>query len=88
MYDNTNKHKDDQNLINKPFRELGYDSGIYYLISKKHLQVLPFKARDLKESNLLQLAPLSWWRKNYPQYNDAGNPKKTPDWSQAADDII
>ncbi|HGJ5865256.1 hypothetical protein, partial [Arsenophonus nasoniae] len=26
--------------------------------------------------------------KNYPQYNDAGNPKKTPDWSQAADDII
>ncbi|HGJ5855326.1 hypothetical protein, partial [Arsenophonus nasoniae] len=72
----------------KPFRELGYDSGIYYLISRKHLQVLPFKARDLKESNLLQLAPLSWWRKNYPQYNDAGNPKKTPDWSQAADDII
>lgn len=72
----------------KPFRELGYDSGIYYLISRKHLQVLPFKARDLKESNLLQLAPLSWWRKNYPQYNDAGNAKKTPDWSQAADDII
>ncbi|HGJ5881863.1 hypothetical protein [Arsenophonus sp.] len=72
----------------KPFRELGYDSGIYYLISKEQLQVLPFKARDLKESNLLQLAPLSWWRKNYPQYNDAGNPKKIPDWSQAADDIM
>lgn len=72
----------------KPFRELGYDSGIYYLISKQQLQVLPFKARDLKESNLLQLAPLSWWRKNYPQYNDNGDAKKSPDWTLAADDII
>ncbi|HGJ5864001.1 hypothetical protein [Arsenophonus nasoniae] len=88
MLDNTNNNKNDQNLKNKPFKELGYDSGIYYLISKQQLQVLSFKARDLKENNLLQLASLDWWLNNYPQYNDAGHPKKTPDWSRAANDII
>lgn len=72
----------------KPFRAIGYNAGALYLISKEQLQVLTFKARDLKESNLLLLAPLSWWRNNYPQYNDNGDAKKTPDWSKAADDII
>lgn len=72
----------------KPFRSLGYDSGVMYLISKQQLQVLPFKARDLKEVNLLLLAPLRWWLDQYPQYDNAGNVKNSPDWTKAADDII
>lgn len=72
----------------KPFRELGYDSGVYYIITHEQLQVLPFKARDLKESNLLQLASLRWWLDNYPLYDAEGNKKRSPDWTTAADDII
>jgi putative DNA primase/helicase len=88
MSKNTRNSKDDQNDHAKPFRALGYDSGIMYLISKQQLQVLPFKARDLKEANLLLLAPLRWWINQYPQYDNAGNVKNTPDWTKAADDII
>jgi putative DNA primase/helicase len=74
--------------IIQPFRELGYDSGVYYIITHEQLQVLPFKARDLKESNLLQLAPLDWWIDNYPLFDAEGNKKRSPDWTKAADDII
>lgn len=72
----------------KPFRALGFNSGVYYLMSRKQLQVLPFKARDLKETNLLQLATLGWWRNNYPKFNEKGELKDSPDWTLAANDII
>lgn len=76
------------NKISSPYRELGYDSGVYYIITREQLQVLPFKARDLKEANLLQLASLDWWVDNYPLYDAEGNKKRSPDWTKAADDII
>lgn len=72
----------------KPFKCLGYDSGIYYLISNQQLQVLAFKATDLKKNNLLQLAPLTWWSDKYPSFNAEGEIRKSPDWDNAIDDII
>lgn len=72
----------------RPFKCLGYDSGIYYLISSQQLQVLAFKATDLKKNNLLQLAPLNWWKHEYPAYTHEGVEKKDPEWDNAIDDII
>ena len=84
----TQEEPDISNDDGMPFRELGYDSGVYYIITKEQLQILSFKARDLKESNLLQLAPKSWWLDNYPLFDSEGRRKSYPDWLSAADDII
>lgn len=75
-------------LGKKPFRALGFNLGVYYLMSRKQLQVLPLKARELKETNLLQLATIGWWKNNYPQFNQKGELKNSPDWTLAANDII
>jgi putative DNA primase/helicase len=74
---------------NRPFKFLGYDSGIYYMISMGQLQVLALKAGELSQNNLLQLASLDWWRREYPTFDpETGKYGKNPEWQQAVDDII
>lgn len=72
----------------QPFKALGFDSGVYYLMSMNQLQVLALKAAELSQNNLLQLADLDWWISEYPTYNADGVQSKKPDWGVAVNDIM
>ncbi len=48
-----------------PFRFLGYDQHTFYFLPNGSLQVMQFRATELTELNLYQLAPYTWWFKTY-----------------------
>lgn len=53
-------------IANEHFRFLGYDStGTYYYFSCASRQVVPLIPSAHSVANLLTLAPLDWWRKNF-----------------------
>lgn len=64
--------------INPPFRFLGCNSGIYYYLPKEDLQITPLSAEAHSPSNLISLAPLSWWEAKFPTRGGA-------DWNTAKD---
>ena len=49
----------------QPFRCLGFDHGEYYYLPHKTLQVLDLTAQAHTKNNLMTLAPLQWWEREY-----------------------
>ena len=61
-----------------PFRFLGYNAGTHYYLPGEDLQITTLTASAHTQSNLINLAPLSWWESGF------GN-KRGTDWNSAAD---
>ena len=54
---------------NAPFQCLGYNRGIYYYLPKEAQQVVPLSADHHSKSNLIALASIQWWGKNFQGTN-------------------
>lgn len=61
------------------FTCLGYDHGVFFFLAHGAAQVLAFS--DFSKSRLMQLAPLSFWEREWPS-------KKGADWDAAANALI
>lgn len=66
------------------FTPLGYDHGQFYYLSHAHQQIIQLSAANHNGSNLLQLAPLSFWRDKFK----GPNASKPIEWSEAANWLI
>jgi putative DNA primase/helicase len=63
-----------------PFRCLGFQSGVYFVLPDAARQVLPISGGSLP-GYLLSIAPLNWYELNFPG-------KKSPDFRAAQDYVI
>ncbi|MBF0140103.1 MAG: hypothetical protein HQL74_07470 [Magnetococcales bacterium] len=68
--------------MQKPFRVLGYNNGLYYYYPDGASQVVELSASAHTKNNLFRLAPYGWWQSQYP------HPKNDVNWDQAANDLI
>ncbi|UTJ49802.1 CHC2 zinc finger domain-containing protein (plasmid) [Atlantibacter subterranea] len=66
---------------NEPFYPLGYNRGEYFYLVSGTQQITALTATQHSKSNLLQLAPLSYWVENYPSKSGAA-------WDDAADHLL
>lgn len=66
---------------NNPFYPLGYNRGYYFYLVAGTQQICTLSASQHSKSNMLELAPLSYWTMEYPA-------KSGPAWDIAADDLI
>jgi putative DNA primase/helicase len=60
-----------------PFQCLGYDHGSYFYLPRGTRQVVELKACEHSQKQLMIIAPLQWWERNYPG-------RKGPAWGSAA----
>lgn len=67
--------------IEAPFKALGYDHGTYYYLAAGTQQITGLTAAQHSKSNFIQLAPLTYWEREYPT-------KKGADWDIAADALM
>ena len=59
-----------------PFRVLGYNRDTFYYYPYGAGQIIELPARSHKKENLIRLAPLQWWEREFPAKNGC-------DWSAA-----
>lgn len=52
-----------------PFRILGYNRTSYYFYSYSTRQMVELSPSEITDSNVLRLATLQWWEKNFPSKN-------------------
>lgn len=78
-----NKSPEERNnpWVNDAFTILGHNHGVYYYLSHGSRQVVAMNAAKHTKNNLLELANLEWWLRNYPV-------KGTVDWERAVSDLI
>lgn len=48
-----------------PFKALGYDHGVFYYLARGGQQVIELSGSAHTKNNLLMLAPLHWWEREY-----------------------
>lgn len=65
----------------EPFQLLGHDHGDYFYLARGAKQVLRLSAASHSKNNLMMLAPLHFWEREYAA-------KKGPDWDAAANALI
>lgn len=66
---------------NVPFVALGYNRGEYYYLASGTRQITRLAASSHSKTNLIQLAPLSWWSMEFPS-------KQGISWEMAADAMM
>lgn len=66
---------------NDAFTILGHNHGVYFYLSHGSRQVVELTAAKHTKNNLMELANLEWWMRNYPV-------KGTIDWERAVSDLI
>jgi hypothetical protein len=54
-----------EGLKNAPFRVLGYNHNVYYYLSHESKQVVQLKPNEHSEPNLMALAPVQFWERNF-----------------------
>lgn len=64
-----------------PIRALGYDHGNYYYMPRSTRQITALTPKEHSPSNLMHLAPLTYWERMYPS-------KQGPLWKNAANDLM
>ncbi len=67
-------------LAAAPFRCLGYGDGSYFYLPHETKQIVALRPNEHTTSNLLALAPLSWWEGVFSS-------EKTIDWTTARDTL-
>ena len=68
-----------------PFRILGQDMGTFYYLSHASRQVVELTAKGHNKVDLLQLAPLDWWTRMFP---NTGKEGESVNWMFAANALI
>lgn len=67
---------------------LGYLESDYFYTSTKNNQIIKISASGHKNNtNMLQLAPLSWWMKNYAVVDEESG-KAVINWTQVTSDML
>lgn len=66
---------------NDAFTILGHNHGVYFYLSHGSRQVVSLTAAKHTKNNLLELANLEWWLREYPV-------KGSVDWERAISDLI
>ncbi len=74
-------HDDAGDVDGEPFQLLGHDHGDYFYLARGAKQVLRLPASGHTKSNLMMLAPLHFWEREYAS-------KKGPDWDAACNALI
>lgn len=64
-----------------PFLCVGYDHSAYYYLPQRSQQITRLPTSAHTKVNLLELAPLWWWERQFPTKNGV-------DWLRAADTLI
>lgn len=64
-----------------PFRCLGYAHGTYYYLPRGTQQIMGLTAQQHRRENLIALAPLQWWERQYPGKSGA-------DWAMATNALM
>ena len=67
-----------------PFAVLGHNHSVFYYLAHRSRQVVEITAAGHTQLNLLQLADLSWWARQYP----ARSSRSPVAWDTAADTLI
>jgi putative DNA primase/helicase len=67
-----------------PYEFLGHDQGLFYYLSHGSRQIVSLNARQHAKNDLLQLAPLDYWMRNYPGKDNDGQVS----WLFAANSLI
>jgi putative DNA primase/helicase len=68
-----------------PFRILGQDMGTFFYLSHASRQVVELTAKGHNKVDMLQLAPLEWWTRMFPQSDKNGD---GVNWMYAANALI
>lgn len=72
---------DEEAASRRHFTCLGHDHGLYFYLAHGAGQVLSLSGAAHSKANLLMLAPLQWWEREFPG-------KKGADWDAAANALI
>lgn len=64
------------------FRAIGFYERTFYFLSGRTSSVIPITSSELRQNQLLTLAPLSYWQHAF------ANGKNGPNWTEAADHLI
>jgi putative DNA primase/helicase len=65
----------------RPFTPLGFDHGVYYYLASGTQQVTGLTASQHSKANLIQLAPLQYWEREFPA-------KKGAEWDVAMNTLM
>lgn len=68
----------------RPYRALGYDHGRYYYLAGRAAQVIDLAASGHTKLNLLSIAPLSFWQREYPPAKESEGAM----WDMAANALM
>lgn len=72
---------DASSAADTPFRCLGYNRGTYYYLALGTQQLTALTPSSHTKANLMHLAPLKWWEREFPGRNGA-------DWDIAMDVLM
>jgi putative DNA primase/helicase len=65
----------------RPFQVLGFDKGVYFYLAGGTQQITELTPSAHTKGNLMSLAPLNWWEREFPGRNGAN-------WDGAADCLM
>ena len=65
-----------------PFKLMGYNDGVYYYLPRASGQLVGLTAGGHNKNNLMQLAPLEWWKDRF------GGAKGAISWDHAMNALI
>lgn len=73
--------EDEDHVATWPFRALGHNRGTFYYLSSGARQLIPLSAAAHTKLNLLQLASLNYWEREFPT-------KAGADWDRVANTLM
>ncbi len=76
--------RDEDHGSDLPYRALGYDHGRYFYLAGRASQVIELSSSSHTKLNLLSIAPLHFWQRQYPSSKD-GNEAM---WDMAANALM
>lgn len=75
---------EDEDAGSFPYRALGYDHGRFYYLAGRASQVIDLASSSHTKLNLLSIAPLSYWQRQYPSGKDSNEAM----WDMAANALM